>query len=152
MLLQGPEDLVGPKAADFARRVAAVSTTAGGLGIGHLDLAEAVVQALVQEVSSVTFTVCADPSQQLRQADVDARPLAQSAAMELAYGPPPPKRVQGKERAARTSYYSIIDAADSDIKLSYLLRPADAYRSQLQEDEQVEVYWQQLLSRLTRDQ
>ena len=150
LLLQGPE--AGPKPADFARRVAAVSSSGSGLGIGHLDLAEAAVQALVQDVSSVTFTACADPAKQVaRREEDESRPLIQSAAMDAVYGPAPPRVFQGDERARRASYYGILEMADADMRTTYLLRGADALRAQLAEDSTVEDYWAAKLAGLERD-
>jgi len=151
LLLQGAE--AGPKVAEISRRVASASTSAGGLGVGLLDVSEAVIQALLaQNACSVTFTVCADPSRQLRQIDVDQRPLVQSAAMEAVYGPPPPKIIQGADRATRENYYAILDMADMDMKTSYLLRGASAYKAQILEDAEVESYWAVKFGQLARDQ
>jgi hypothetical protein len=159
-LCSGREDLLllqsveaGPKVADISRRVASASSSAGGLGVGLLDVAEAAVQALLApNACCVTFTICADPSRQLRQTDVDQRPLVQSAAMEAVYGPPPPKIIQGTDRASRENYYAILDMADADMKTSYLLRGASAYKAQILEDAAVESYWAVKFGQLARDQ
>ena len=89
--------------------------------MGALDLAEATVQALVQpDAAAVTFTVVADPAEQVaRREELEDRPLVVSAAMEAVYGPAPPKVFSGAERAevARPSYYGILEMADADMKV-----------------------------------
>jgi len=125
--------------------------SATSLSIGALDLAECVVQSLLLErVSGVSFTVCAAPSMPL-----------------------------SGERASRDTYYSILsldDTADpqqldglqglqevvafdeakaqeiySEMRSTYIIRPVEAYRSQVEEDGQVEQFWEQLLASLDRD-
>ena len=145
-------DEAGPQAADLGRRVAAACADSGGLSVALLDLAEATVQALIQDAAATTFTVCADPSGQLRRADVDEQPLARSMAMEAVYGPAALPRVPGKERVKRDSYYAILGMADRDMKTSYMLRSPDLYREQVDEDVEVENYWVKKLGALVRDQ
>lgn len=149
LLLQGDE--AGAQYSDLGIRVADVSRDSGGLSIGILDLAECLVQSLIQDVSGATFTVCANPSGQIRQADLDNRPIIQSTAMEAVYGPSPPKREKGEERIRRESYYGILEMADVDMKTSYMLRPADAYKAQIVEDINVEQYWTEKLKGIGRD-
>lgn len=147
LLLQGDEAGLTQQSA-LSRRIATVAGDTGGLSVGCLDLAECVVQALIQDVAATTFTVCSDP--RARFEDDDA-PLAQSNAMEAVYGPPPAKRRKGTDRLPRDSFYSILEMADSDMRASYLLRPANAYRRQLEEDEGVEEYWLGRLEVLGKD-
>lgn len=40
---------------------------------------------------------------------------------------------------------------DSDMKSSYLMKSADIYRAELEEDEQLEAYWQRKLENVPRD-
>jgi hypothetical protein len=72
--------------------------------------------------------------------------------MEAVYGPPPPKIIQGADRATRENYYAILDMADTDMKTSYLLRGASAYKAQILEDAEVESYWAVKFGQLARDQ
>lgn len=150
LLLQSEEGGETPLAS-LSRRIAAVAGDAGGLSIGFLDLAECVVQSLIQDVAAATFTVCSDPRAAFLSSADDDTPLAQSNAMEAIYGPPPPKRRRGQDRLPRGSYYSILEMADMDMRASYLLRPAESYRRQLEEDEQVEGYWLSRLEVLAKD-
>ena len=92
------EPIVALSEADL--RSIATSSRAGksppALSIGALDLAECVVQSLLlEEVSGVSFTVCAAPSQSI--AAEDRRTGTGTVA----------------QRAARGSYYSILALDDS---------------------------------------
>ena len=40
---------------------------------------------------------------------------------------------------------------DSDMKSSYLMKPAEIYKAQLEEDEKLEAYWQKKLDSIPRD-
>jgi hypothetical protein len=55
------------------------------------------------------------------------------------------------DRVSRSAYYGILDMEDSDMKSSYLIKPAEIYRAQLEEDEQLEAYWQRKLENVPRD-
>jgi len=120
--------------------------------IGMLDLTETVVQSLVLDIPNITFTVCesAKSSQEMRNMQ-ESMPLAQSTAMDEEYG----KTVQPEEtytdRVSRSAYYGILDMEDKDMKSSYLMKPAEIYRAQLDEDEQLEEYWQKKLDKVPRD-
>lgn len=151
LLLLQAEDGGSTPQASLSRRIAAVAGDAGGLSVGYLDLAECIVQSLIQDVAATTFTICSDPRAAFLATPDDDAPLAQSNAMEAIYGPPPPKRRRGEERLPRSSYYSILEMADMDMRASYLLRPAESYRQQLQEDENVEGYWLSRLEVLAKD-
>lgn len=170
----------------------ATSTIRKSLGIGVLDLAEASVQALLNDVEGRTFTVCEDPTaegvlmpapgvldkleeeeeeaEDAAQAAADAaqaevaltaagrtstnekrRRLASEAEEKRANVPKYQKRRPKSSRVPRLSYYGILNMDDSSMKMSYMIKPADAYRSQLDEDSQVEEYWNLKLRALAPD-
>ena len=87
------------------------SIVVGNKCISILDLAEASTQLLLQDVDRITVTV-------------------EEEVME-----------NTNNRVKRVWYYGILNMNDNDMKMSYMIKPAEAYKSQLDEDEMVEKYW-----------
>jgi hypothetical protein len=93
--------------------------------VGILDLSEVAVQSLLTDASRVTFTLC-----------------------ERAV---PDTTNEGNSRVSRGAYYSILAMDDSDMRNSYMIKPAEQYRLQLEEDERLENFWQKYLAKLPKD-
>ena len=55
-------------------------------------------------------------------------------------------------RETRSTYYSILDMDDSNMKTSYMMKPREAYLSQLEEDKATEIYWAKLFEGYQIDQ
>lgn len=53
--------------------------------------------------------------------------------------------------SASQAYYAILDADEEQLRLSYMMKPAEAYREQIEEDERVEEYWNSRFKALKRD-
>ncbi len=87
------------------------SIIVGSKCISILDLAEASTQLLLQDVDRITVTV--------------EEELIENT----------------NNRVKRVWYYGILNMNDNDMKMSYMIKPAEAYKSQLDEDEMVEKYW-----------
>jgi hypothetical protein len=133
-----------------SRPINELSKDTTSLRISILDLAEAVVHGLIiDSASSVTFTVCED----LRKSALNPPPNEDLPLIiteeYLAKSPPIPEYVSDRNR--RSAYYSILSMDDSSMKNSYLIRPAEAYRAQLEEDKAVEKYWEQKFLFLQRE-
>lgn len=120
--------------------------------VGMLDLTETVVQSLVLDIPNITFTVCESAKSFLeRQVIQETMPLAQSNAMDEEYGKTIKPEESYTDRVSRSAYYGILDMEDKDMKSSYLMKPAEIYRAQLDEDEQLDEYWQKKLENVPRD-
>ena len=87
------------------------SIVVGNKCISILDLAEASTQLLLQDVDRITVTV-------------------EEEVIE-----------NTNNRVKRVWYYGILNMNDKDMQMSYMIKPAEAYKSQLDEDEMVEKYW-----------
>ena len=124
------------------------STSSSSLSISALDLAEAVVQSLlIDTIESLTFTVCTSPA----------------SAINL------------YSRVPRANYYGIlyldrevdeltdinekdktklaeIDSEEvySSMRSTYMIRPAESYLSQMEEDIAVEKFWTSMLKTLPK--
>lgn len=105
-------------------------------GIGVLDLAEVTVQSLLQDVGRVTFGVYENQKFQFD----DEQPLVESNAMDIEYGRAEKKELNTK-RVVRPSYYNILEMQDREMKSSYLLRNTEVLRNQIDEDQNVEKFW-----------
>lgn len=114
--------------------------------IGILDLAECVSQALLLDVSGVTFQV---REESRGQVEVD-QPLISSKAMDLEFGVSPKREIVSR-RVVRRAYYSILDMDDADMRSSYMIKPQEAYVAQLEEDTLVEKYWASMFKTLRKD-
>lgn len=116
------------------------STVSRARQIGVLDLAECIVQALLSDTPAATFTVAEEPSATPEpEADDDEDMLTASTSNGTG------------SRVARNAYYSILDMGDEDMISSYMLRPAQVYKDQLEEDLQLEVYWRMKFADLISD-
>ena len=87
------------------------SVIVGNKSISILDLAEATTQLLLQDVDRLTISV---EEELIEKSD---------------------------NRVKRIWYYGILNMNDNDMRMSYMIKPAEAYKSQLEEDEIVEKYW-----------
>lgn len=95
--------------------------------VRSLDLAETISQSLLNDADNVCFSVCANPMQL-------------SSLTEA-----------GTPQLRRPVYYGIITMEDSEKSMAYSIKPAEQYKKQLQEDEQLEKLWSQMLGRLPKD-
>lgn len=114
--------------------------------VGVLDLAECASQALLLDVSGVTFSV----RELLSEEQDDDAPLIESSAMDREYGPTLKREVQS-QRVRRRAYYSILDMDDADMRASYMIKPQEAYLAQIEEDRLLDKYWTRMLGSLKRD-
>jgi len=129
-----------------------VPTLAPSNSVGTLDFAEAVSSALVCDVPAVTFTVCESVSgAQALEMELQERPLVQSNAMDEEYGATPARPRAASERVQRQAYYGILDMDESAMKSSYMMKEAEVYEQQLQEDVSLERFWTERLSKLPKD-
>ena len=130
------------------------SSSTSSNSVGILDFAEAVTSALIVDVPNVTFTVCESRSAVIeRQREMQDMPLAQSNAMDEEYGEdntPKPDRSK-TDRVMRSAYYGILDMNESDMKTSYMMKEAEVYQQQLEEDVQLEKFWTSRLKQLPID-
>lgn len=118
--------------------------------VGLIDLAEAAVQSLIQDFSGITFAVREVQSGDGKSFNAD-QPLVKSAAMEAEYGEAPTRARSAVERVPRPSYYNVLDMGDREMKSSYLLRDTEVLKNEIDEDQQVESYWEDKFSRLALD-
>jgi hypothetical protein len=98
--------------------------------LGMLDLAEVAAQTLIQDVPNITFTVT--------EAQVQAQTDDALAGEAL-------------DRVSRRTYYGILDMDDADMRSSYMIKPAEQYKLQMEEDKQLENYWLRRLQKLPKD-
>ena len=129
------------------------SSSSSSNSVGTLEFAEAVTSALIVDVPNVTFTVCESRSAVIeRQQEMQDMPLAQSDAMDEEYGNSTPKPDRSKtDRVMRSAYYGILDMNESDMKTSYMMKEAEVYQQQLEEDVQLEEFWTSRLNQLPTD-
>ena len=117
------------------------------LQIGVLDLAESCTQALLQDFDGITFTVCEQPSD-IKEEDsalVDITGYEGKNVQSRIR-----KQAQGN-RVSRLWYYGILNVDDDGLRVSYMMKPSEAYKSQLEEDIKVEEYWDKKLKLISRD-
>lgn len=121
------------------------------LKIGVLDLAESCTQALLQDFDGITFTVCEkDENSESKEED--------SALVDITGYDNNGKNVQTRirkqaqgNRVSRLWYYGILNVDDDGLRVSYMMKPSEAYKSQLEEDIKVEEYWDKKLKLISRD-
>jgi len=119
------------------------------LKIGVLDLAESCTQALLQDFDGITFTVCEQPSNSIEE---------DSPLVDITGYDNDGKNIQTRlrrqtqgSRISRLWYYGILNVDDDGLRVSYMMKPTEAYKSQLEEDIKVEEYWEQKLKLISRD-
>lgn len=120
------------------------------LQIGVLDLAESCTQALLQDFDGITFAVCEERSDNSKEED---SPLVDITGYEndgKNIQTRVRKQAQGN-RVPRLWYYGILNVDDDGLRVSYMMKPSEAYKSQLEEDQQVEEYWENKLKVISRD-
>jgi len=83
--------------------------------------------------------------------ELQERPLVQSNAMDEEYGATPARPRAASERVQRQAYYGILDMDESAMKSSYMMKEAEVYEQQLQEDVSLERFWTERLSKLPKD-
>jgi uncharacterized protein YbjT (DUF2867 family) len=128
------------------------ASSASSNSVGTLDFAEAVTSALIVDVPNVTFTVCESRSAVLeRQQEMQEMPLAQSNAMDEEYGSSPAIARSQSDRVTRNAYYGILEMNQDEMKSSYMMKEAEVYQQQLEEDVQLEKFWSSLLQQLPKD-
>ena len=120
--------------------------------VGTLDFAEAVSSALVVDVPAITFTVCESASgARALQQELQEQPLVQSNAMDEEYGAAPARTRAATDRVQRQAYYGILDMDEGSMKSSYMMKEAEVYEKQLEEDVSLERFWTERLSKLPKD-
>ena len=119
------------------------------LKIGVLDLAESCTQALLQDFDGITFTVCEQPSNSIEE---------DSPLVDITGYDNDGKNIQTRlrrqtqgSRISRLWYYGILNVDDDGLRVSYMMKPTEAYKSQLEEDIKVEEYWERKLKLISRD-
>ncbi len=128
------------------------SSSTSSNSVGTLDFAEAVTSALIVDVPNVTFTVCESRSAVLeRQQEMKEMPLAQSNAMDEEYGSSPTTARSQSDRVTRNAYYGILEMNQDEMKSSYMMKEAEVYQQQLEEDVQLEKFWSLRLAQLPKD-
>ncbi|KAJ1428388.1 hypothetical protein B484DRAFT_449893 [Ochromonadaceae sp. CCMP2298] len=143
------------------------------LTIGALDLAEAAVQSLLlEEIERVSFTICArsatsaDTATRASPAPAGAASPADQGSMRVSrqtyYGilsmddtTDPGEDPKEADKAEQKRLLDEEETANSltykDMRSTYLIRPPDAFSSQIEEDQAVEQYWRSLLTNLRKD-
>ena len=143
-IVRGPPEVLSTRQGSRYDLVLSQRRMTGSNFVGALDLAECTTQALLLDVSAVTFTVS-------EKADLDNDfdlPLISPKNDEEN---PPSRLIPESSRVPRRAYYSILDMGDEDMRSSYMMRPQEEYVAQIEEDRLVEKYWSGKFLSLVKD-
>ena len=125
--------------------------------VGVLDLAEAISMTLIVDVTDVTFTIC-ESIQNNNLKNINELPLVKTNEIEendkivddvsvlLSAS-----AATSSDRVSRSAYFGILDMDDKGMKSSYMIKEADVYQKQMDEDVELEEYWQRRLELLPKD-